>query len=30
MIGFEWKFRMLMDTFPLEHYKPMILEVGAQ
>ena len=30
MIGLEWKFRMLLDSFPLEHYKPVILEASGR
>jgi hypothetical protein len=30
MIGFEWRFRQLMDVFPLEHYKPELLGVRCR
>jgi hypothetical protein len=27
MIGLEWKYRMLLEVFPLEHYKAAMLQV---
>jgi hypothetical protein len=27
MIGFEWRFRILSEVFPLEHFKPVLLPV---
>jgi hypothetical protein len=27
MIGFEWRFRILSEVFPLEHFKPTLLPV---